>query len=247
MALGELNINDVVEVRIEADSGSGGPAGEYPLTYPAVIKELRSGKFVLSPVSPDDHLNFHPGAKITICKQNTFDVVVCKGIVTAVLQQREPAIIARILANLRPRPRRSSPRVPMQMLVRYMRTDMRGWANAVLKDISEGGARIIVSEKFDLGEAIRLELQFPQRLIYCESVVRRLSIEKLGFTYSVGLEFLHSTDCPRSRLRKLVSEQQSKLKSQPPGTAPANRAAAAAAAGHSASGPGPSTRDTSRR
>ena len=159
----------------------------------------------------------------------------CKALITAVLQQRQPAIVARILAKPRSGSRRSAQRVPMKMPVRYARSDMAGWANATLQDISEGGARIIVSEKLDLGEAIRLELQFPQRLIYFESVVRRLSIEKLGFTYSVGLQFLHTTDFPRSRLRQLVSEQQSKLGTKPVEPAPANHASAAAATGHSAS------------
>ena len=85
--------------------------------------------------------------------------------------------------------------------------------NAYTEDLSLGGARIYTKEFYDIGSAIKvqIELSDSQEMIVLEGVVRWLTAREGGEWFDLGIEFHHRISNSVLCLIKHLFQQESKI------------------------------------
>jgi len=212
--MNEIAVNALVQVHLLTGDDSvaiGGDAGAR-----ALVKEVRAGKLVLTAADEPDCLKstLTAGTRILLHTPDSTGVNVYQAIVTAALTQVPPAYVVRTLTCGERVDRRAAVRVPMNdKEVRLTQTDGRIWLPAKLRDLSETGACLITTDKFDIGERLSLELEFSPQTVP-KAVVRRCCTEKGDPNKVMGIEFLDNRGSLREQIRSIIARRQWELEKQ---------------------------------
>ena len=214
--MSEIAVNDLVQVSVLTGDDSAAVASDAVASQRALVKELRAGKLVLTAVDEPGCLKstLTVGSRILLHTPDSTGVNVYKAIVTAALTQVPPAYVVRTLTPAERIDRRAAVRVPMNDIeVRLTQTDGRIWLPAKLRDLSETGACLMTTDKFDIGERLMLELEFSPQTVP-KAVVRRCCTEKGEAANVVGIEFLDNRGSLREQIKSIVTRRQWELEKQ---------------------------------
>lgn len=85
--------------------------------------------------------------------------------------------------------------------------------NAYTQDLSLGGARIYTKEFYDIGSAIKVQIELAdtQELIVLDGIVKWLTAKEDGEWFDLGVEFHHRISNSVLCLIKHLYQQESKI------------------------------------